>query len=68
MEQNKKKLLTSKEAAAELGLKSEHVLEVWRSQKRYPELAYIKIGRLVRYTPEAIESFLRSRTVGTVAE
>ena len=56
-------LLDSDEAAKFLGLKSSHTLEVWRSTKRYPELEYIKIGRLVRYRRKALERFILSRTV-----
>lgn len=58
-----KSLLTSEETANWLGLKNKHTLEIWRSTKRYPELEYIKVGRLVRYKREAVERFLDSRTV-----
>ena len=61
---HKKDLLDSEETAHWLGLKTSHTLEVWRSTKRYPELEYIKVGRLVRYKREAIERFLAARTVG----
>lgn len=60
-------LLTSEETARWLGLKNKHTLEVWRTTKRYPELEYIKVGRLVRYKREAIERFLESRTVSVTA-
>jgi len=56
-------LLNSVEAAARLGLKNSNTLAVWRCHKRYPELEYIKIGRAVRYRPEAIDAFLRMHTV-----
>lgn len=56
-------LLTSEETAIWLGLKNKHTLEIWRSTKRYPELEYIKVGRLVRYKREAVERFLDSRTI-----
>lgn len=56
-------LLTSEETANWLGLKNKHTLEIWRSTKRYPELEYIKVGRLVRYKREAVERFLDSRTI-----
>jgi len=59
----KTNLLTSEETADWLGLKNKHTLEIWRSTKRYPELEYIKVGRLVRYKREAVERFLQSRTV-----
>ena len=61
---NKNDLLNSEETAKWIGLKNEHTLEVWRSTKRYPELEYIKVGRLVRYKRDAVERFLKSRTVG----
>jgi len=61
----KTNLLTSDQTADWLGLKNKHTLEVWRSTKRYPELEYIKVGRLVRYKREAVERFLESRTVST---
>ena len=56
-------LLDSEETANWLGLKNKHTLEIWRSTKRYPELEYIKVGRLVRYKREAVERFLDSRTI-----
>ena len=61
--QQRNGLLTSEETAHWLGLKNKHTLEIWRSTKRYPELEYIKVGRLVRYKAEAVERFLDSRTV-----
>lgn len=60
---NSRNLLTSEETASWLGLKNKHTLEIWRSTKRYPELEYIKVGRLVRYKREAVERFLDSRTI-----
>ena len=57
------KLLNEKQAAELLGV-SPGTLSVWRATKRYPALRYIKVGASVRYSPEAIEEFLRSRTVG----
>ena len=56
-------LIDSCETANRLGLKNKHTLEVWRSTKRYPELEYIKVGRLVKYKRSAIERFLQARTV-----
>jgi hypothetical protein len=58
------KLLTQAQVAERLGLTNPHTLGVWRCQKRYPELSYIKVGRLVRYSEEAVERFLQARTVG----
>lgn len=56
-------LLNSDETAGELGLKNKHTLEVWRSTKRYPDLEYVKIGRLVRYKRGSIRRFILARTV-----
>ncbi len=60
---NPSDLLTSQQTADWLGLKNKHTLEVWRATKRYPELEYVKVGRLVRYKREAVERFLAARTV-----
>ena len=54
-------LRTESEAAKILDLKP-GTLQVWRSTKRYP-LAYVKVGRLVRYRQSDLEAFLRARTV-----
>lgn len=56
------KLLTEKEAAEYLGV-SPATLTVWRCTRRYP-LAFLKIGRCIRYRPEALEEFMESRTFG----
>ncbi|HEY8708301.1 MAG TPA: helix-turn-helix domain-containing protein [Burkholderiaceae bacterium] len=54
-------LRTPVEAAAQLGVQP-NTLEVWRTNKRYT-LAYVKVGRLVRYRQSAIDAFVDSRTV-----
>lgn len=59
-EQNNR-LLTTQEAAELLDV-SPKTLEVWRCTKRY-RLAYVKIGRNVRYPSSAIQDFIASRTV-----
>lgn len=64
----KRQLITSDEAAQLLGLKNAQTLAVWRCTKRYPELEYIKIGRVVRYRKEVIEAFLKSHTINTNKE
>ena len=61
-------LLPSSDAAKELGLSSAHTLDVWRSTKRYPELEYLKIGRLVRYRRGAIRRFKALCAVGGQAD
>lgn len=59
--QEKDRLLTTQQAAELLDV-SPQTLEVWRSTKRY-KLAYVKIGRNVRYPRSAIQDFIASRTV-----
>jgi hypothetical protein len=56
------KLLTQEEAALAIGVTPE-TLCTWRHLKRYP-LAYVKVGRFIRYRPEDITDFLnRCRVV-----
>ena len=55
------KLLTEGEAAEQLGLKP-GTLAIWRCTHRYP-LAFIKIGRNVRYSQESIDAFIQAGTV-----
>ena len=54
-------LLTESQAAEILGVKPAS-LQVWRSTKRY-SLAYVKVGRLVRYRLSALNAFLAAREV-----
>lgn len=54
-------LLSEQQAAQQLGVKPA-TLQIWRSTKRYA-LAYIKVGRLVRYRQSALQAFLASREV-----
>lgn len=61
-----KKLLTTPEAAEELGV-APTTLEIWRCTKRYP-LKFAKVGRNIRYRPADIEEFLRLRTHSGVSE
>jgi excisionase family DNA binding protein len=58
-----KKLLTQSEAAQRLGIGA-GTLTVWRSTRRYG-LPYVKVGRAVRYESEAVEAFIRARTIGS---
>jgi excisionase family DNA binding protein len=55
-------LLTPIEAAAILQI-SVGTLAVWRATKRYP-LAYIKVGRSVRYRKSAVEEFITTNQKG----
>jgi excisionase family DNA binding protein len=54
------KLLTSAEVAELLGV-SIGSLAVWRCTQRYP-LAFVKVGRSVRYRIEDVEAFVAART------
>jgi hypothetical protein len=45
------------ESAQFLGIKPT-TLQVWRSTKRYP-LAFVKVGRLVRYRQSALDAFVQ---------
>ena len=54
-------LLTPKEAADSLRV-TERTLTIWRHTKRYP-LAYVKIGRSVRYRVTDIEAFKEARVI-----
>lgn len=54
------KLLTQEEAADRLGI-SPTTLATWRCTRRYP-LAFVKVGRMVRYDPAEITRFIESRT------
>jgi predicted DNA-binding transcriptional regulator AlpA len=62
------RLVCEREAAGLLGLKNHATLSVWRCVKRYPALRYVRVGKAIRYRVSDIEAFLRSRTVGTVAQ
>ena len=57
-------LLTPAEVAEMLGIK-EQTLTAWRCRGSQ-ELDYIRVGRCIRYRPEAIEDYLRRQTVGAV--
>ena len=57
-------LVDTKTAAKILGLRNHHTLEVWRSEKRYPELRYHRVGGAVRYRAADLESFLQAHAVG----
>jgi len=59
------KSLTPREVAEILGL-SPITLAIWRSKGTYA-LPYVTVGRKVLYQPEAIEQFVRERTVGNQA-
>ncbi len=54
-------LLTEREAAAILGVKSQ-TLAVWRSTRRY-SLRWHKIGHLVRYRRDELVRFIAEREV-----
>lgn len=54
-------LLCEEQAAEQLGVKPT-TLQVWRCNKRY-SLAYVRVGRCIRYRQSAINAFLDARTV-----
>ena len=56
-----KKLLTRPEAAKYLGI-TEQTLAVWACTKRY-DLAYVKVGRLVKYRLADLDAFIERHTV-----
>jgi predicted DNA-binding transcriptional regulator AlpA len=49
----------TEEAAAQLNVKPT-TLEAWRTRGEGPE--YVKLGKAVRYSSEALENFIKSRT------
>lgn len=53
------KLLTPQEVSSILTIDVE-TLNKWRHHKRY-NLPYIKAGRLIRYRPEDLNTFITSR-------
>ena len=57
---NLPRLLTVKETASILGI-SVGTLNCWRFNKRY-DLAYIKVGRSIRYAEESVKKFLEQNT------
>ena len=63
---NLAQLLTPAEVAELLGIK-EQTLTAWRCRGSQ-ELEYIRVGRCIRYRPEAVESDLQKQTVGAVRE
>jgi excisionase family DNA binding protein len=58
-------LVDEREAARVLGV-AVGTLQVWRCTRRYP-LAFVKIGRAVRYRRSTLEQFIESRTVSSEA-
>ena len=58
-------LLTREQAAEYLGIKPQ-TLAVWATSRRYP-LAYVRVGRSVRYLRSELDRFIASRTVGDSA-
>lgn len=54
-------LLTTEEAAEYLGV-AQNSLAVWRTTHRYP-IPYVKVGRLVKYRLNDLNTFIESRTI-----
>ena len=59
---NSEQLLSSKQSAELLGVKTE-TLTHWRCVGRY-DLPYIKIGRLVKYKKSDLENFIAQNRKG----
>lgn len=58
--QSTRDLLDEKQAAEFLGV-APGTLSVWRSRGRYA-VPFVKVGHLVRYRRDALETWLESRT------
>lgn len=58
-------LLTPFQASEMLGV-TEGTLSVWRSTGRY-NLPYVKVGRKVLYSRNALESWIKDRTVNLLS-
>ena len=54
-----KKLLTVKETAEILGLEISTIYD-W---VHYKKIAYIKIGRLLKFDPVTVDEFIKKRTI-----
>ncbi len=63
--QKTRSLIDERSAAARLGLERQ-TLANWRFQGR--GLPYVKLGRSVRYDPDAIEKFCRQNTINPEGE
>lgn len=57
-------LLSEKQAAELLGT-TPGTLQVWRCTRRQ-QIPFVKVGRSVRYRPEDIERYIKSRIIGAV--
>jgi excisionase family DNA binding protein len=58
-------LVNASDAARLLGIKAQ-TLAVWRLTARYP-LAFVRVGRSIRYSRADIDTFIRARRVAPVA-
>ncbi len=59
---NSKKLLSNKESAAYLGIKT-NTLTVWRC-KNTQKIPYVKLGRRVFYRLKDLDSFIDKNQIG----
>lgn len=57
--ERRKGLLNYNEAAEYLGVTPRHVKRL----REYGQIEYIKVGRLVRFRPEALDNFVESHAV-----
>ena len=68
MQINLDPLFSTAEATSYLNLKTRKTLAKWRRQRRFIDvLPPIYLGNRVFYRQSALESFVRSRTAGTVS-
>lgn len=59
-------LVGDKVAAEILGISNPRTLSNWRSNGQHPDLAYIRIGRAIRYRVGDLLDFRKRHTVGGV--
>ena len=60
---DEERLLSEKEAATVLGLTNHKTLANWRSQGKHRDLAYLLIGRTIRYRLGALMEFKTRHTI-----
>jgi len=60
-------MLTREQAAEMLNIKAQ-TLDTWRSTRRQPQPAFVRVGtRTVRYRRSDIEAYIRAQTIGEAA-
>ena len=56
-------MMSTEQAAEYLGLNA-GTLRVWRSRGRYPDLRFVKVGRMIRYRRDDLDKWIRKHTAG----